>query len=354
MSNSFDRRLRDVAGTLPHLDDDTFLELRRRRHSRRMPYAVLSLVLVAAATVLFLRDDAQVLFESGSEGPAISTGRDGSEASSPSAADPRVDWRVVGVARSAGRFGNFAYDDPAELMAAWTERGFTNPPPEINEGEMIAFFAVAGTCTSESQLRTVEFIDMIDGHGKLLAAVVDPSCAIIDRFGTTAEGPVTQYAVAVRHDNDVPIRAVEPVTASVSDLEWRALAEGFDQSGEFMRTRATDQETLDWAWENWIGPEPPRLPPETVAFLAPMPGRCQGTNAVVAVSARGLVFEPGFGTVTLTIEFAEACSQQQPTGSGRHVVAIGLDSSVGQTLAGPSIAIACDSRGQPEGCYSAS
>lgn len=255
-------------------------------------------------------------------------------------------WQVLGVARPAIAGPSQVSLTQAELDEAWAGFEVDGDPPALPAGHAALLVDVAGTCTDTSAVLGVEQIRAIRPAGTFFAIHIDPVCAIIDRFGSAEPGPRTLMAVSIPSDAARTAVGVEPVTASVANLEWDLLAIQTDPTGEFYDgLRGADSEGLEWIWRNWkVTGEVPQLPSDRRAWVAAVPGTCTDPSNLYRVEAMG--YEWGglaHGTVMLIMQFDHSCATMAPDhiGTPQSVYAVTLGTAVSDTLHGPRSFLVC-------------
>lgn len=253
-------------------------------------------------------------------------------------------WRVLDVARPAVAGPSQVSRTQAELEGAWAAFKADGEAPTLQTGQAALLVSVAGDCSDPSAVRGVEQIRALRPESAFFAVSVDPTCVIIDRFGSVEPGPRSLLAVSLPAEDAETAVGVEAVTAPVASLDWEPLALETDPTGRFFGVARQDSAGMEWLWGTWsVTGDAPLLPEGRHGWVVPVPGDCREFASLVGTEAMGYVYPDGYGTVILTMQFDEDCAElaSGPSGDPQTVYAISLGVEVSNTLSGPRGLIVC-------------
>lgn len=381
MDDDLSQRLIRAAGVLPLLDEETFNRVNRPAHHRTST-PLLWLVacgLVAGGVWILLAPGTAVQLtqtpgtssiagapaatapDSVATTPTVGTSatpegqptspRAVSESASPSSAPSDVvegnqQWEVLSVGRTnvAWPSGIIA-SAQSEMDEAWTLFEMEAAAPSLPARRGAIFLSVAGECADASAALGVEYVHAFKPSGPFAVINMDPSCAVIDRFGTNEPGQRTLYVISVPSERSDILVGAQATSAAVTGLEWQLLAVSIDPSGEFFGAGRLDQDGIDWAWSNWgLTGAVPQLADGWQGWMEPGPITCNEASSLLSVEAMGEVYDDGLATVVLTMHLSSACAPvdlQVRASSPQSVYAIAVHNAVGDTLHGPRAFISC-------------
>lgn len=351
MEHDLTTRLRESAGPLPTLDEATLEQLVRTPH-RRLHVAVsllaLGVLAVLIVSVANRTETVDLVGQPVNDAAAADELRDDDHeivASTYIAPDLRAEgtWQVLGVEQTDGAGPDGVSLTQAELDEAWDAFDVDGDPPTLPTGQAAVLVSVAGDCTEASAVRGVEHIRALRPSGTFFAIHVDPTCAIIDRFGTTEPGPRLLVAVSIPNEHAETAVGAATVSAPVTSLDWDLLAVEVDTTGQFFGSGKDTQERLAATWDNGITGDVPQLSDERLAWLVPVPGSCEDPSSLRRVESMGYVYPHGRADVMLIMQFDPACATPSsgPAAAPQAVYAIELGVAVSDTLHGPRAFMTC-------------
>jgi hypothetical protein len=164
--------------------------------------------------------------------------------------------------------------------------------------------------------------------------------------------------IGVPVETAATVVAVVPVSAPVTDPEWRLLAVAPGAGGGGRGAAPADQASLDWVWSAWVGEEEaPEIPEGWNAMVASVPGNCSDPSQLRDVRSLGYLNDDGYGTVALAALFDPACADVQDLEAGLDqgysLYVIIVPTEVALTLHGPYEYITCEEDDDVGACQDA-
>lgn len=325
---------------------------RRRRRWRHSFAGASGLALVAVAVLVVVPGFERSMVQFDPSAPRT-------DPATPHTALTGEEWEVMAVGVTSAPPPNSRIATTQEALdEAWAWFDMDGPAPELPAGQAALLGHVAGDCDDTSQVLGLERVpaDSASGTvGEFAVMHVDADCAVIDRFGTGSAGPRTLYVIGVPADTIDNLVRLVPVSAPITDPEWRVLAVEPDVGGDGRGVGHADQASLDWAWAAWVGEgEAPEIPEGWTAMVASAPGNCSDASQLRDVRSLGYLNDDGYATIALAALFDPECAEVQDLDAGHQrysLYVIIVPTDVALTLHGPYEYITCEADHDVGACH---